>query len=466
MPHALIALLLLIFWTASLWSSTPSVSTSSDPIGQFSRCGAIAGKIPKTDGSGIYQCSDDAGAATGAPTDAQYWLGAADGTLSAERNLGALATGLVLNTAGVPTTKAPNTCTNQFPRSDNASGQWSCSAVAPTDLSFDPATQAELDAHLADPTDAHAASAIGFTPNGSIAATTVQLAIQEVRDEGGAPSAAQYWLGAADATLSAEKNLGALATGLVINTAGTPSIKAGQTCTNQFPRSDTASGQWTCAPVGAADITDGSLTDADMATGNKDGAAGTLSLRTLGTGALQATAGNDVRLSDKRAVWTHATDCQGGGVTARLAEICVDLDDGRQWLCNSATCTTTGWIAAGGGAGPVGGDSLLSLTLEQLSATDDNMLFPYVSRAVTIKTVFCNYKGAAPTTVATFTLRNAAGTAMTHATPVCVASSTVPTPQNITAGGALAARELLRLDVSNTPNPDASQTYIIGVTYE
>ncbi len=37
--------------------------------------------------------------------------------------------------------------------------------------------------HIADPTAAHAASAISFAPNGSIAATDVQSAIQEVRDE-------------------------------------------------------------------------------------------------------------------------------------------------------------------------------------------------------------------------------------------------------------------------------------------
>jgi hypothetical protein len=47
----------------------------------------------------------------------------------------------------------------------------------------DMATQAELDAHIGDTTAAHAASAIAFTPNGSIAATDVQAAIQEVRDE-------------------------------------------------------------------------------------------------------------------------------------------------------------------------------------------------------------------------------------------------------------------------------------------
>ena len=40
-----------------------------------------------------------------------------------------------------------------------------------------------LQAHEADATAAHAATAISFTPNGSIAATTVQAAIVEVRDE-------------------------------------------------------------------------------------------------------------------------------------------------------------------------------------------------------------------------------------------------------------------------------------------
>jgi len=56
-------------------------------------------------------------------------------------------------------------------------------------LSFDPATQAELDAHVNDTSAAHAASAIGFTPTGSIASTDVQAAIAEVASEaGGAPS--------------------------------------------------------------------------------------------------------------------------------------------------------------------------------------------------------------------------------------------------------------------------------------
>jgi hypothetical protein len=47
-------------------------------------------------------------------------------------------------------------------------------------------------------------------------------------------------------------------------------------------------------------IAAGTIIDSDIATANKDGTAGTPSMRTLGTGAQQAVAGNDTRLSDPR----------------------------------------------------------------------------------------------------------------------------------------------------------------------
>lgn len=70
---------------------------------------------------------------SGAPTDAQYWVGAAHAGLSAEKDLSGF-TGLVLNTAGTPSSKAANSCTNQFPRSDSASGVWTCASIATADL--------------------------------------------------------------------------------------------------------------------------------------------------------------------------------------------------------------------------------------------------------------------------------------------------------------------------------------------
>ena len=62
----------------------------------------------------------------------------------------------------------------------------------------------------------------------------------------GAPTTAQYWVGAADATLSAEKDLSGF-TALVLNTAGTPSAYAGATgCTNQFFTGLSGTGASTC----------------------------------------------------------------------------------------------------------------------------------------------------------------------------------------------------------------------------
>jgi len=64
-------------------------------------------------------------------------------------------------------------------------------------FAVDMATQAELDAHTSDTTAAHAASAISFTPAGTIAATDVQAAIEEVASEagGGVPTSRQIIAG-------------------------------------------------------------------------------------------------------------------------------------------------------------------------------------------------------------------------------------------------------------------------------
>jgi hypothetical protein len=70
----------------------------------------------------------------------------------------------------------------------------------------------------------------------------------------------------------------------------------------------------TIAPlsVTAAKIALATITDAQVAAANKDGASGTASMRTLGTGAAQACAGNDSRLSDSRAPSGAASGDLGG----------------------------------------------------------------------------------------------------------------------------------------------------------
>lgn len=74
------------------------------------------------------------GGGGGAPTNAEYWVGTADATLSAEKNLGALGTGLVINTGGVPSTYGGGICGVGYVHTINASGSVTCSMPALNDL--------------------------------------------------------------------------------------------------------------------------------------------------------------------------------------------------------------------------------------------------------------------------------------------------------------------------------------------
>lgn len=90
------------------------------------------------------------------------------------------------------------------------------------------------------------------------------------------PTGASYWVRTADPDLSNETAMGALGTGLVINTTttGVPTIYAGGTCTNQFVAQVTASGTLTCATVNLATMTTGITAVANGGTGLSAGTSG------------------------------------------------------------------------------------------------------------------------------------------------------------------------------------------------
>ena len=105
------------------------------------------------------------------------------------------------------------------------------------------------------------------------------------------------------------------------------------------------------------------ITDAKVAAANKDGTAGTASMRTLGTGAQQATAGNDGRLTDARTPLSHGL--AGGehnastlaALNAKVSDATlIDTADGR--LSDARTPTSHG----------LGGSEHASATLVQLNA--------------------------------------------------------------------------------------------------
>jgi hypothetical protein len=84
-----------------------------------------------------------------------------------------------------------------------------------------------LAGHLSDTSDAHDASAVSFVPAGTIAATNVQDAIEEVAAEAtGAPTTADYLVGTAQAGLSAEIVVGTTPGGELGGTWAAPTVDA------------------------------------------------------------------------------------------------------------------------------------------------------------------------------------------------------------------------------------------------
>lgn len=106
----------------------------------------------------------------------------------------------------------------------------------------------------------------------------------------------------ADDSVTAAK----IATGAVGSTEiATDAVGAAQIAADAVGSSEIATGavgtsELDTGAVTSAKIADGTITDADVSSTNKDGTAATPSLRTLGTGAAQAAAGNDSRFSDSR----------------------------------------------------------------------------------------------------------------------------------------------------------------------
>jgi len=265
--------------------------------------------------------------AGGAPTTSKYLLQQADGSLPNAQAMGALSTGIVKNTTttgvqsiassgtdygpptsgnatgliisttgtGAHTAYGGASCTNQFPRSLNASGAATCASVADADLASSYSGVGACGANL-----------WASTLNDNAAPTCTQpafsnlsgrAALNQITDNdttanlcmvsggaggepnyttcpgGGAPTTAGYWTKTGDAGLSNEQDMSALGSGLILNTTttGVPTIYAGTSCTNQYPRSLNASGAATCAGVGVADFTANQGTTTQVLHGNAAG---------------------------------------------------------------------------------------------------------------------------------------------------------------------------------------------------
>jgi hypothetical protein len=172
-------------------------------------------------------CGADQTGAGGAPTTVPYWTGAADATLSAEKDLSALATGLVLNTAGTPSAYAGASCSYAIQALDGSGAASTCRAAPtiPADISGASFITKIAESSLSNE------FALGSLSTGLLKNTTTT----------GVPTIAVSGTDYAPATSGSAVLLG--------NGSGGFSSYAGTSCTNQFPRSLSTAGAATCASV-------------------------------------------------------------------------------------------------------------------------------------------------------------------------------------------------------------------------
>lgn len=143
------------------------------------------------------------GGGGGAPTDVDYLVGTASGSLSAEIAVGTTPGGELGGTWASPTVDATHSgsshasvqaaaeATAAAALSAHASDTTGIHGISDTSaLETSAGAQAKVDTHVNDTSAAHAASAIGNTPAGNIAATDVQAALNELDTEKAAAASA------------------------------------------------------------------------------------------------------------------------------------------------------------------------------------------------------------------------------------------------------------------------------------
>jgi hypothetical protein len=218
MRHALVGLLLLIAVTLQAGTMPPPPGGGGGPvIGKSLGCGPVAGKIPKTDAAGIAQCSDDAGATTGAPTTSTYMLRTLDGALPNAFVWGNLATALILNTTGtgIPTTyTGTGPVANQFLRSLNALGVGTFAPVGTADITDGAIVNADVNASAA---IAESKLALGFATHSSANDPTASEKAALAGTSGTAPSSVNKLVDNADNRLPAVQTPAALSASSQIN---------------------------------------------------------------------------------------------------------------------------------------------------------------------------------------------------------------------------------------------------------
>jgi hypothetical protein len=218
--------------------------------------------------------------------------------------------------------------------------------ISASQVAADVATQAELDAHTADTTNAHPASAIGFTPTGTIAASDVQAAIAEVASEAAAG-------GGIAATIVDAKG------DLIAASAADTVTRLAVGSNNQVLVADSAQTlglKWAAVP-GTSAFVPVSEIDAkgDLLVGTANDALDNLAVGSNGQIlTVEPSAATGVKWADPVGIPRTLVDAKGDLLVASADDTVARLavgSNGQVLTADSAQTTGVKWAAAGGGGG-------------------------------------------------------------------------------------------------------------------
>lgn len=208
------------------------------------------------------------------------------------------ATGLDLRTSGVVGTYAGTSCTNQFPRSLNASGAATCASVANTDLVSSSITINSSGGLTGGGTVALGGT-LNLVANGTSSLDYYSSLFRDWSVQGNgylAPTTTRAILvNNATSTIANLVMVNSTSTNATTTSLAVTAVKSaldlgdsngvltsygGTSCTNQFPRSLSATGAATCATVANTDLANSTISGVSLG--------GTLAALTAGTGITSA----------------------------------------------------------------------------------------------------------------------------------------------------------------------------------
>lgn len=163
------------------------------------------------------------------------------------------------------------------------------------------------------------------------------------------------------------------------NSVGTKQLKNGAVTTKKLAKGAVTTKKLATGAVTTQQLANGAVTAANVAAANQDGSASTPSLRTLGTGATEAAAGNDPRFDTGKVIGTVSLDSTGPVCTFSVTK---QSGSSLLLLTFAATGSDEQAPQLGGIALEAPGPQILARSKLWFNNNDEHLAFPAVTTSV------------------------------------------------------------------------------------